>query len=101
MKSAITEKAELMVTRFAYEDSLLAGGYSDGQVRIFNLNTDNKISQIDTNPSKKEITPVNALRWRPTNEDLSSINSVLLVANTNGRIFQYIAKTGKELWHTA
>lgn len=54
MKSAITEKAELMVTRFAYEDSLLAGGYSDGQVRIFNLNTDNKISQIDTNPSKRD-----------------------------------------------
>lgn len=53
MKSAIPEKAELMVGQFAYENSLLAAGYSDGQVRIFNLNTDNKISQIDTNPSKK------------------------------------------------
>lgn len=84
-----------MVSRFAFEDSLLACGYSDGHVRIFNLNTDNKISQIDTNPSKKEITPVNCLRWRPTNEDLSSINSVVLVANTNGNLFQYVAKTGK------
>ena len=53
MKSAITEKAELMVGRFGYEDSLLAGGYSDGHVRVFNMNTDNKICQIDTNPNKK------------------------------------------------
>jgi WD40 repeat protein len=42
-----------MVGRFAFEDSLLAAGYSDGQVRVYNMNTDNKISQIDTNPSKK------------------------------------------------
>lgn len=84
-----------MVGRFAFEDSLLAAGYSDGQVRVYNMNTDNKISQIDTNPSKKQITPVNCLRWRPNNEDLTSINSVLLAANTNGNIFQYISKTGK------
>jgi 2-methylaconitate cis-trans-isomerase PrpF len=42
-----------MVGRFAYEDSLLAAGYSDGEVRVFNMNTDNKISQISTNPNKK------------------------------------------------
>jgi len=42
-----------MVGRFAYEDSLLAAGYSDGFVRVYNLNTDNKISQIDTNAGKK------------------------------------------------
>lgn len=42
-----------MVSRFGFEDSLLACGYSDGNVRIFNLNTDNKVSQIDTNSSKK------------------------------------------------
>ena len=43
VKSTITEKAELMVGRFAFEDSLSACGYSDGIVRIFNINTDNKI----------------------------------------------------------
>jgi hypothetical protein len=30
MKTTLTEKAELMVGRFAHEDSLLAAGYSDG-----------------------------------------------------------------------
>ena len=59
------------------------------------MNTDNKICQIDTNPSKKEITPVNCLRWRPANEDMGSISSVILAANTNGNLFQYVAKTGK------
>ena len=44
MKSIIPEKSELMVGRFAFEDSLVACGYSDGFVRIFNINTDNKIS---------------------------------------------------------
>jgi 2-methylaconitate cis-trans-isomerase PrpF len=44
MKSALTENAEMMVGRFAYEDSLVANGYSDGIVRIYNINTDNKIS---------------------------------------------------------
>lgn len=42
-----------MVTRFGFEDSLMAAGFSDGQVRVYNLNTDNKISQVDTNPNKK------------------------------------------------
>ena len=42
-----------MVTRFGFEDSMLAGGYSDGQVRVFNMNTDNKICQINTNPTEK------------------------------------------------
>jgi hypothetical protein len=30
----------------------MAVGYGDGFVRVFNLNTDNKISQIDTNIGK-------------------------------------------------
>ena len=47
----LTEKSELMVSRFGYEDSLVACGYSDGYIRIFNMNTDNKISQFTTNPT--------------------------------------------------
>jgi WD40 repeat protein len=42
-----------MVCRFAYEDAIIAAGYSDGCVRVYNLNTDNKISQIDTNVGKQ------------------------------------------------
>lgn len=42
-----------MVCRFAYEDAIISCGYSDGYVRVYNLNTNNKISQIDTNVGKQ------------------------------------------------
>ena len=87
-----------MVARFGFEDSTMAAGYSDGYVRVFNLNTDNKICQINTNPTEKDVTPVNCLRWRPANQDLGSISSVLLVANTSGKLYQYVAKTGKQIY---
>ena len=72
-----------MVTRFSHEDTMAACGYSNGRVRVFNLSTDNKISEIDT--AGKETGPVNSLRWRPSEEN-SSMSSVLLVANTNGNL---------------
>jgi len=98
MKSIISDKSELMVTRFNHEDTLAACGYSDGFVRVFNLATDNKIWEINTSP--KEAGPVNALRWRPSNEMNSLSPSVLLVGNTNGNLYQYSGKTGKEVFHT-
>ena len=93
MKSVISEKSDLMVARFSYEDAMAACGYADGVVRVFNLGTDNKISEINT--CGKEAGPVNALRWRPFIENANSLSSVLLVANTNGNLYQYTAKTGK------
>lgn len=98
MKAVISENAELMVARFNQEDTMAACGYSDGFVRVFNLGTDNKISEINTSP--KESGPVNALRWRPSNEINSTTSAVLLVGNTNGHLYQYAAKTGKEIFHT-
>ena len=98
MKATIQEEAELMVARFNHEDTMAACGYSDGYVRVFNLGTDNKIAEI--NAGTKEPGPVNTLRWRPINELNSSTTAVLLVANTNGHIYQYAAKTGKEIFHT-
>lgn len=87
-----------MVGRFAFEDSLSACGYSDGIVRIFNINTDNKICEINTNTAPNDAKPVNSIRWRPANEDLGSISSVILVANTDGHVYQYVAKTGKKIF---
>jgi WD40 repeat protein len=95
MKSTITEKSSLMVGRYGYEDSIVALGYSDGCVRVYNLNTDHKISEMETNAGKKEVTPVNCIRWRPSSESGASLNSVLLAGNTNGTLVQYVAKTGK------
>jgi len=42
-----------MVARFSYEDTMAACGYSDGILRVFNLSTDNKISDIDINSNPK------------------------------------------------
>lgn len=42
-----------MVTRFGYEDTMAACGYDNGSLRVFNLSTDNKISEISINPNPK------------------------------------------------
>jgi hypothetical protein len=82
-----------MVVRFNHEDTMAACGYSDGFVRVFNLGTDNKIAEI--NAGVREQGPVNSLRWRPLSEYSSSSTPLLLVANTSGHLYQFIAKTGK------
>jgi hypothetical protein len=41
---AIKEKSEIMLARFAHEDSLIASGTSDGYVRIHNLIRNAKIA---------------------------------------------------------
>lgn len=87
-----------MVARFNHEDTMAACGYSDGCVRVFNLGTDNKIAEIQA--GGKEPGPINALRWRPINENNSNTAAVILVANTNGHLYQFAAKTGKEIYHT-
>ena len=95
----ISEKAELMVTRFGYEDTMAACGYSDGILRVFNLSTENKISEIDINSKPKENVPINCLRWRPQNQT-STMSSIILVGSTNGNLYQFAAKTGKKVWET-
>lgn len=102
MKGTIKEKSEVMLAKFGHEDSLVACGCSDGFVRIYNMIKSSKIAQFNTNIKDKESnleTPVNAIKWRPNSEKLESMGAVVLAANTNGHIFQFIAKTGKQLWH--
>lgn len=102
IKGTIKEKSEVMLAKFGHEDSLVACGCSDGFVRIYNLVKSSKIAQFNTNIKDKETnleTPVNAIRWRPSSEKLESMGAVVLAANTNGHLFQFIAKTGKQLWH--
>ena len=78
---------------------MAACGYSDGFLRVFNLSTDNKISDIQINQKPKDNIPINCLRWRPQNQN-SSMSSVILVGSTNGNLYQFAAKTGKEIFHT-
>lgn len=57
-----------MSLKFGFQDQLVAAGYSDGHVRIYNINT-NKLLH-DLNPAKnlKDNGPINTLKWRPSNE---------------------------------
>jgi len=62
-----------MLAKFGHEDSLVACGCSDGNVRIYNLIKSSKIAEINTNIKDKESnnnTPINAIRWRPNSEKL-------------------------------
>ena len=102
LKSTIKEKSEIMLAKFGHEDSLVACGCSDGYVRIYNLIKSSKIAEFNTNVKDRESnsnTPVNAIRWRPASEKLESMGAVVLAANTNGHLFQFLAKTGKQIWH--
>lgn len=102
LRSTIKEKSEIMIAKFAPEDSLMACGTSDGYVRIYNLLKSCKIAEANTNIKDKEShgnTPVNALRWRPASDKIESMGAVVLAANTNGHLFQFLAKTGKTIWH--
>ena len=65
-KSIISEKHELLVCKFGLEDMMAACGYNNGRVKIYNLNTNTKIAEVNTNKGAHE-TPVNCLRWRPIN----------------------------------
>ena len=75
MKSILPGNAELMCGKFSLEDFLVAGGYGDGMVQIYNVNTGCQINEINTN-FNNEKTPVNALRWRPSAGDYGSASSI-------------------------
>lgn len=89
-----------MTAKFGYEDQLVAAGYSDGKVLIFNVNTNKKIHTLNPSANSKHNGPINTLKWRPTNTNSETMGSVLLVANTNGRIYQYVGKSGKQVFQT-
>ena len=104
VRATMKEKEEVMVGKFGHEDSLVASGGNDGVVRIYNTVRSTKLSQVNTNIKDKETnqdTPVNTLRWRPYSEKIQSVGAVVLAANTNGHLFQFNAKTGKQLWNSS
>ena len=93
-----------MAVKFGHEDSLVASGCNDGVVRMYNMVKSTKVNQVNTNVKDKETnqdTPLNTLRWRPHSDKIDSIGAVILAANTNGHLFQFNAKTGKQLWRSS
>lgn len=84
-----------MVVRFDEEDTMAAMGCSDGLIRVYNLNTANKLVELSTNAPHEKVATT-ALRWRPSAEGLAG--STLLAASGSGTLHQFLAKTGKKLW---
>lgn len=92
------EAADVMVVRFDEEDTMAAVGCSDGIIRVYNLNTSNKLIELSTNTGHEKVA-CTALRWRPTNESLgANSSSTILAANGSGTLFQFLAKTGKHIF---
>jgi WD40 repeat protein len=56
-----------MTVKFGYEDQLVAAGYSDGHVRIYNINTNKLINDLNPSQNLKDNGPINTLKWRPSN----------------------------------
>ena len=87
-----------MALKFGYEDTMAACAYSDGLIRVFNLSTDNKICEFDTNSKSNQHIPSNCLRWRPQAQN-NTMSAVILAASSNGNFYQFAAKTGKKIYH--
>lgn len=60
------DDSDVMVVRFDEEDTMVAVGCTDGMVRVYNLNTANKLIELSTNRAHEKIATT-ALRWRPSN----------------------------------
>jgi COMPASS component SWD3 len=87
-----------MVVRFDKEDMMAAIACSDGIIRIYNLNTSNKLIELSTNTGNEKVA-CTTLRWRPSNESLgTTFNSTILVANGAGTIYQFFAKSDKRVF---
>jgi COMPASS component SWD3 len=87
-----------MVVRFDEEDTMAAVGCSDGIVRVYNLNTSNKLIELSTNKGQDKVA-CTALRWRPANESIGATSSsTILAASGSGTLFQFLAKTGKNIF---
>lgn len=97
MFEVFEEKSEIMAVKINPGDKLVACGYGDGFVRLFN--TKSNMKGLEINTAQKEHSPVTALHWRPINPEEQTSSTVLLVANANGSIYQYDSKTGKEIFH--
>jgi WD40 repeat protein len=87
-----------MTVRFDEEDTMAAVGCSDGIIRIYNLNTSNKLIELSTNTGHDKVA-CTTLRWLPSNESLGvTSNSTILAANGAGTIYQFLAKSGKKIF---
>jgi WD40 repeat protein len=56
-----------MTAKFGFEDQLVAAGYSDGHVKVYNINTKKIISDLNPCQNLKDNGPINTLKWRPSN----------------------------------
>lgn len=74
-----------MVARYDNQDTIIAIGGSEGMVRLFNVNTQNVLLEVNTNSGSDKY-PVTALRWKPVNYYGNTGVTSILATNASGRI---------------
>ena len=70
----------------------LACGYSNGKIRIYDLNNKSNANFMER---KIGYFPVTCLRWKPLSK------TIILLVNANGEIKQYHSTSGKVLYETS
>jgi WD40 repeat protein len=73
-----------MVARYDNQDTIIAVGSSDGIIRLYNVNTQNLLLEVNTNSGNDKY-PATALRWKPINSDANVGSSSILATNASGR----------------
>lgn len=83
--------AEVFCIKIDEEDSFLAGGTTDGVIRVYSLANGNLINNL---VGSDTYTPTTCLRWRP-HAFPSKSKAILLSGNADGNISQWHAGSGK------
>jgi COMPASS component SWD3 len=86
------EIAECFTCRFEKGDGLIAGGYSNGYICIFSVETNECLKYM-----KASEYPVTCIRWKPHNE--FKPKNILVTVAADGKITHFHTATGKAL-HT-
>lgn len=87
-KIKTTIKPECFSIRFDKTDSLLAGGFSTGDIIIYDTSNGNFIK----NMSLSEY-PISSMRWKQSGQ-----KSILVVVHSDGKVSQWFAQAGKFLY---
>lgn len=87
--------SEVFCVTMASDDALLAAGFANGQVKLFQAHTGTQAYALSTSGNNL---PATCMRFRPVN-DQSRTRNVLLTANADGRVQHWHVTSGKCL-HT-
>ena len=84
---------DLLCLRIDPEDKLIAGGYANGKIKVFDISNGSLVNEFIN--SEYEL-PVTSLRWRPQNSSKKSRN-ILVAGSSEGNVTYWHVNSGKLL----